>query len=205
MKKILQRSVQVVTLALFIFLFITGKVQVWMIIFLASVLLTLLFGRFYCGWLCPINTVIRPITWLKRKLKIKRKPMPTWIKTDVLRIVLLVLFLATMAFVLITGNQLPVLPLLVVLGVILSIFFDEALWHRHLCPYGTILSFSGRFSRKAVTIDADACNNCTLCARVCPANAIIKDEKHEIIKKECLVCHECERVCNQDAIAYRTT
>ncbi len=202
MKKTIQRSVQVVTLALFIFLLITGKVQIWMIIFLSSVVLTLFFGRYYCGWLCPINTVIRPITWVKKKLKIKRKKMPNWIQSDVLRIVMVVLFLLAMGFVFITSKQLPVLPILVGVGVILSIFFDEALWHRHLCPYGTILSLPGRFSRKSVKIDPEACNNCTLCSRVCPANAIIVDEKHEIVKKECLVCHECERVCNQDAIAY---
>lgn len=203
MKKTIQRSVQVVALALFALLFIQGKMQVWMIVFLASVVLALFFGRFYCGWLCPINTLIRPITWVKKKLRIKRKEMPAWIKSDVLRIVMAVLFLVAMGFVFVTGKQLPVLPFLIGAGVILSIFFDEALWHRHLCPYGTILSITGRFARKSVKIDPEACNNCTLCARVCPANAVIRDEKHEIVTRECLVCHECERVCNQAAINYQ--
>jgi ferredoxin-type protein NapH len=34
MKKTMQRIVQIVSLALFVFLFIKGKIQVWMIIFL---------------------------------------------------------------------------------------------------------------------------------------------------------------------------
>lgn len=202
MKKGIQRSVQVASLALFLVLLIKGKVQIWMIIFVSSTLLTLLFSRFYCGWICPINTLIRPISWIKKKMKIKRKKMPSWIERDILRIIVVVLFLATMAIVFITGKPLPVLPVLVGAGVILSIFFDEALWHHHLCPYGTILSITGKFSKKAVTIDAELCNNCRRCTRVCPANAIIVDEKHQIIKKECLVCHECERVCNQAAISY---
>ncbi|MFA5447039.1 MAG: 4Fe-4S binding protein [Sphaerochaeta sp.] len=203
MKKVIQRSVQVLTLLLFALLLIQGKVQVWMLIFGGSTLLALLFSRFYCGWICPINTIIRPISWVKKKLKIKRQKMPSWIESGVLRIIVLVLFLATMVFVLRTGKKLPVLPALLGIGVVLSIFFDEALWHRHLCPYGTILSAVGRFSYKSMKIEEDLCNNCQRCTRVCPSNAIVKEEKHQIVKAECLVCHECERVCNKDAIIYR--
>ncbi len=203
MKKTLQRIVQIASLALFVLLFIKGKIQIWMIIFLGSALLTLLVSRFYCGWICPINTLIRPITWIKRKLKIKRREMPSWIKSGVLRIIFLILFLATMGFVFITGKKLPVLPALLGLGVILSIFFDEALWHRHLCPYGTILTLTGRFSKKAVTIDQELCNKCRLCTRVCPTNTIVKGEKHQIVKTECLVCFECQQVCPQKAINFK--
>lgn len=202
MKKAIQRSVQVASLALFLLLVIKGRIQLWMLVFVSSTLLALLFSRFYCGWLCPINTVIRPISWAKRKLGIKRQRMPSWIEGDIPRMIVLVLFLATMAFVFKTGKKLPVLPALFAVGVLLSIFFDEALWHRHLCPYGTILSFFGRFSKKAMRIDPNACTNCLRCTRVCPSNAIVKDETHSIIKKECLVCHECERVCKAGAITY---
>jgi formate hydrogenlyase subunit 6/NADH:ubiquinone oxidoreductase subunit I len=31
----------------------------------------------------------------------------------------------------------------------------------------------------------------------------VKEEKHRIIKSECLVCHECERVCTKGAISYK--
>lgn len=203
MRKTIQSVLQVVSLLFFIFLLIKGNIQVWMLIFVSSTLLALLFSRFYCGWICPINTLIKPVTWVKRKFKIKRKEMPSWIKSDVLRIIVLLLFLGTMVFVFKTGKKLPVLPALLILGVVLSIFFDEALWHRHLCPYGTILSVFGRFSKKAMTIDQDLCNNCTLCTRVCPTNTIIKEDKHQIIKKECLVCFECEQVCPQEAIDFQ--
>lgn len=205
MKKTIQRSVQVLTLALFFLLLFTGRVQAWMIIFLGSALLSLFFSRFYCGWLCPINTMITPIRWIKKKKKVKRSKLPSWITSGVPRIITLVLFLATMGFVFTTGKKLPVLPALLILGVVISTFFDEALWHRYLCPYGTILSVPARFSKWAMTIDKEVCNNCTRCARECPANAIVKEEKHRIVKAECLVCHECERVCTQDAITYKNT
>ncbi|MFA5570146.1 MAG: 4Fe-4S binding protein [Sphaerochaetaceae bacterium] len=205
MKKTIQRSVQFLTLALFILLLITGRVQAWMVIFLGSALLSLFFSRFYCGWLCPINTLITPIRWIKKKKKVKRSKMPSWITSGVPRIIVLLLFLGTMGFVFTTDKKLPVLPVLLILGVVISTFFDEALWHRYLCPYGTILSLPARFSKWAMTIDKTACNNCTRCARVCPAHSIVKEDKHRIIKAECLVCHECERVCAQEAITYKNT
>lgn len=203
MKKVLQRTIQVLSLALFVFLLISGKIQVWMVIFVASALLAILFSRFYCGWLCPINTILRPMSHLKKKLKIKSLKTPAFFKNGVFRIIMLLAFLAVMVVVFRTGKKLPVLPALVLVGVLLSLFFEEELWHHWLCPYGTILSLPGRFAKKAMVINPSLCTNCTRCTKACPSGAIVKEEKHRIIKGECLVCHECERVCNKGAISYK--
>ncbi|NLK05561.1 MAG: 4Fe-4S binding protein [Spirochaetales bacterium] len=203
MKRVIQRIIQVLFLILFTLLVVSGKVQIWMAIFVASTLLSLIFSRFYCGWICPINTVIKPITYLKNKLKLKSLKTPAFLRNGVVRIIILIAFLAMMAMVFRTGKKLPVLPALVGIGFVLSLFFEEALWHRWLCPYGTILSLPSRAARKAMVIDPNLCTNCTRCAKVCPSQAIVKDEKHRIIKHECLVCGECERVCTKGAIKYR--
>jgi len=203
MKRTIQIIVQVLFLILFTALVITGKVQIWMAIFVASVLLSMLFSRFYCGWICPINTVIKPITYLKKKLRIKSLKTPSFLKNGVVRIIVLAAFLALMAMVFRTGKKLPVLPALVGIGFFFSLFFEEALWHHWLCPYGAILSLPSRAARKAMVIDPNRCTNCTRCAKVCPSQAIVKEEKHRIIKNECLVCGACERVCTKGAIKYR--
>ncbi|MGE4464369.1 MAG: 4Fe-4S binding protein [Spirochaetia bacterium] len=203
MKRTIQIIVQVLFLILFTALVITGKVQIWMAIFVASVLLSMLFSRFYCGWICPINTVIKPITYLKKKLRIKSLKTPSFLKNGVVRIIVLAAFLALMAMVFRTGKKLPVLPALVGIGFFFSLFFEEALWHHWLCPYGAILSLPSRAARKAMVIDPNLCTNCTRCAKVCPSQAIVKEEKHRIIKNECLVCGACERVCTKGAIKYR--
>lgn len=203
MKKTIQRTVQVLFLGLFLFLLIRGKVQVWMGIFLLSLVLSLFFSRFYCGWICPINTLLKPITFLKKKFHVGSIKTPAFLKNGVLRILLLVAFLALMVFTLRSGKQLPVLPALVAIGVFLSLFFEEELWHHWLCPYGTILSLPSRAAKRRMVIDPDLCTNCGRCKRVCPSGAIVKEEKHRIIKNECLVCHECERVCTKGAISYK--
>lgn len=202
-KRIFQRIIQVLFLALFIILLAKGKVQLWMAIFVGSTLLALLFSRFYCGWLCPINTVLRPIAWMKKKLHIKSLKTPAFFKNGVIRILMLLGFFTAMVMVFRTGKRLPVLPALVLLGVVLSLFFEEELWHHWLCPYGTILSLPARFAKKSMVIDASMCTNCNRCMKACPSGAIVKEEKHRIIKRECLVCHECERVCTKGAISYK--
>jgi polyferredoxin len=203
MKKTLQRIIQVLFLALFVFLIAKQKVQLWMALFVVSVLASFVFGRLYCGWACPINTVLGPITWMKKKLHIKSLPIPSFLAKTWVRILTLVLFITVFVFTMKTGKKLPVLPVLFGLGVFVTLFFPEEFWHRYLCPYGTILSLPSRTAKFHMTIDAEKCNNCNACSRVCPALAIGKSEKHFIKKQDCLTCMQCERVCKQKAISFK--
>lgn len=203
MKNGVQIAIQVVFLVLFAFLVVSQRIQLWMGIFLASVILSIFFGRFYCGYICPINTLIKSITYIKKKLKIKNVKYPSFMQSNVTRYIVLIAFIGVFVFSARTGKKLPVLPVLVALGVFLSTIFHEELWHRYLCPYGTILSISSKKARKTMKIDSSKCNNCGVCMRVCPAKAVFKDStSRRISGNDCLVCHECERNCKQGAISY---
>lgn len=48
----------------------------------------------------------------------------------------------------------------------------------------------------------DSCNGCTLCAKVCPANAIAGErrQRHTIDSKACIRCGACHESCNYNAI-----
>lgn len=206
MKKTLQLVLQGVFFVLFVFLTLSGRVRVWMGVFAVSILATLLLGRVYCGWICPIHTVMRGVAWIKKKLRIPSVRIPAWVTKPWVRILALGLFLAAFTFTMASGKRLPVLPALFVLGVLLTLFFSEALWHRYLCPYGTILSLPARASRRAMVIHPERCNGCGMCQRVCPAEAVEKHERqYEILKSECLVCMACSEACRQDAIRYQST
>lgn len=202
MKRTVRRMVQVLFLVLFALLVSTGKVRLWMGIFLVSVAASFLFGRIYCGWICPINTVLGPITSIKRALHIKSIPIPRFLAKGWVRISVLLLFFATFVLTMATGRNLPVLPVLFGLGVGLTLLFPEEFWHRYLCPYGTILSLTSKKSRYGLHIDPEQCNNCNACSNVCPALAIEKLEKHQIVQSDCLVCMRCQQVCRQKAIRY---
>jgi NADH-quinone oxidoreductase subunit F len=52
------------------------------------------------------------------------------------------------------------------------------------------------------SIRAEECNGCTICARSCPAEAIVGSLKqpHVVLQEKCLRCGACLDACRQDAI-----
>jgi polyferredoxin len=204
MRKTLQTIVKTALLAVFIFLTARGRIQIWMLLFAVGVLLSFVLGRIYCGWICPINTTLGFANWLKTKFKIKDRSIPDWLKQPAVRIGILVLFVAVAAISQRANRPLPVLPALVLFGFLLTLVFPEQLWHRYLCPYGSILHFPGKRARHKLVIDQEACINCGLCAKVCPTGTISKEQgQHLIHSSECLLCLSCQEACRKDAIHYR--
>lgn len=204
MKSILQILIQVIFLLLFILLIVFGKIQLWMGLFILGVIISFLLGRIYCGWICPINTVMNGITWVKNKLHIKNLKIPVFLAKPWVRYLVFGLFVAVFIFTIISHKKLPVLPALFVIGILFTFFFPEELWHRYLCPYGTLMSFPASKAKHAMFINQDQCNHCGTCLHECPSKAVAKiDDQEKIIKSDCLVCMKCVKKCNQNAISIK--
>ena len=198
-----RKMIQTVALIVFVLLIALGKMQLWMAIFGAGVLLSTYFGRFYCGYVCPINTGMELIGRHADTRKRKRKSVPEFLKKPVIRYGILGLFLATMLVVFKTGKKLPVLPALFALGTVITVFYRPELWHRYLCPYGTLLSIFSKFNQKTYEVQQEDCSKCGKCVRVCPADAYVWKDKTDyplIIKNECLQCGKCVEACPKDTI-----
>lgn len=194
--------IQLLFLSVFLGLWAVGRIQLWVFIFGAGLVLSLGVGRIYCGWICPMNTVMRGITAIKKKYKLKHLPIPkvfekTWVRASVLA-----LFFGAFAASKLLGVKVPVLPGLFLVAILLTLVFPERLWHRYLCPYGLLLSVPAKVSKRSLTILSASCNQCGVCSRVCPSNAASKkDGSHQIDKSECLSCGLCEDKCPKKAIA----
>ena len=85
--------VEVGFLFLFFFLLRSRDLQKWFLIFGIGLVGALFLGRFYCGWICPMETLFRPINWLYSKLRVKRLKVPAISKNNVFRWSILFLFL----------------------------------------------------------------------------------------------------------------
>lgn len=197
--------VETAFLALFGYLFFRGTIQVWLAVFAAGALLSLVFGRIYCGWICPMNTLFRPITWIRKKLNLKPLKTPGFMNHRAIRFIFAALFFLVMLITKRMEVELPLPAIITGFSLLVVLFFEESLWHNSICPYGTIFSFTSRSAKKGMVIDEATCISCGKCQKVCPSNAIdtLDTKKRRIRKPDCLVCHSCVEVCSAGAIKYR--
>ncbi|WP_198022712.1 4Fe-4S binding protein [Thermosipho sp. 1063] len=190
---------EIVFFVLFFWLLKNNILLKWIFIFGISLFLSLFFGRFYCGFICPINTIFKPINFIYKKLNIKRFKAP---KINVLRYVMLVAFIMLFVGTRLLKVKLNILLYVIGFATLITLFFEEEFWHKKLCPYGTLLTVGGKVAPLKLTIDEKKCVSCGMCQKVCPTNTIItlENNKRKIIAKECLMCFECEKVCPVNAI-----
>lgn len=197
----------------FLFLFIVftlnGKLQLWFGIFFLSLLGALFLGRFYCGWICPMNTLFRPISWLYTRLHLHRFSTPGFLQHPLPKYLFLFVFIAAAVFLKISGRQLPILLFLTLFAVVLTLFFEEKMWHSRLCPFGSILDISSNPARHGLRVDPQKCTGCGICEKVCPTEAIfqVPQEKRKLPSRQirnntCLTCFRCASACPVKAISY---
>jgi len=194
---------QLLFFVLFVILIKIKRPMNWMIVFVASALLSAVFSRFYCGWICPINTAMQVSEWIGRKLKIQSNQVPKALRSGVFSYVMLALTLV-LAYLNITRRvRLPFLLIMTAAGFLVTLRYTQSVWHTYLCPYGLILRLPSRFARLRMNVGSACVPGCDKCAKVCPAEAVeIDSRKVEIDPALCLVCRKCSMVCPTRAIAY---
>ncbi len=197
---------QVVFLGLFFFLLFRGNLQIWVGLWALGIAGSLVFDRIYCGWACPMSILMRIQSWIYDKLNISRKQVNSKLILNIFRSLLIAGLLAGMIAVARFGYQLNIILILVISSLGISLFFEESFWHR-ICPHGTVLSISNKFSKYRIEISEDDCTGCGICEEACPNNTISKLEGSQIRKidhRECLVCFECQKACPVDTISYQS-
>jgi len=204
--KYLAHIIRISFLALFIFLFIKGNIFIWLALFGISLLVALIFGRLYCGYVCPMNTLMIPIEWLSKKLKIQTAKIPKWLEGGYFTWISLGVSVAAM----LVGKRLfhldlPVLPLWLALSVLLTLRYKPEVFHNLVCPFGALEKTFGRFARFSKKVDPNTCIGCKLCEKVCPSMAIAvsPDSKKAVITTAlCHQCTNCSDVCPKGSTRY---
>ena len=168
------------------------------------VVLTFIFGRAFCGYVCPIGAVQELIYRLPvKKIRFSNKVIPV-----ALHFILFVTFLVlAIVFSEALLKYLGVKDFFhlstatsffyVFLTLLITSAFYYRLFCRFLCPYGMLLSLAAIKSRFKLRRTAD-CKDCGKCEKACPTNEAAETDQ----KQECYLCNRCVEACRKNAIVY---
>jgi polyferredoxin len=177
---------------------------------IAKIIGPLLFGRMWCGWACwtvmildllpftrPSGRLPRPYGWL-RYLHFGLS----------LSVVLLLIYVfgfhdgatGTLAVTwFIVGNL-----LYYAIGIVLAYTLkDNRAFCKYVCPVSVPLKITSRFSVIKIGGEADKCNDCGACVKMCPMDIRIPEYikgGQRVLSTECSLCQTCITVCTPEAL-----
>jgi polyferredoxin len=210
----LRNVVQIVFLFVFAFLLVKalfgqvlGSTVPLLIFTLITAILTLVLGRVWCGWVCPVNTVLDRIHF-KGAVERGARLSEGW------RTVKYVLLLLTLVIVILPdgpgnptqgsaqlSNQNLFIGGLVIfaLGGIVGLdAIAEHFFCRYLCPLGGAVALLSKVAPMH-RIVRNHCNDCSVCVDACPVGIIDPHLGFTSDPSECTVCLDCMTVCTSSS------
>ena len=196
-----------------------GVYTPFLITALIPIIFTVIFGRFFCGWICPATFLYELNTnlgaWLhKSGLPIGQKRFDRRIKYLVL-VIGLILSAATGSVLLaaiyppaIIGREIYYAIALGGFGVgivffVITLFFDLLVarrgFCRYLCPGGAFYSLLGRYRLLRIKREVKTCNDCKKCTAICEFEL---DPMRDDFGQECNNCTACIAICPTDALVF---
>lgn len=187
---------------------------------LIPVVVTIIFGRVFCGWICPATFIYELndtlAAWLRRAgVPLGDKEYDKRIKYLVLAMgLLLSLLLGTIATAAIyppaiIGREIYYGIAQGAFGVgavffLLTILFDLLVarrgFCRYVCPGGALYSLLGRYRLLRIQRVVEECNDCKKCNVVCEFGL---DPLQDGFGQECNNCTACIAICPTDALVFK--
>jgi polyferredoxin len=188
-----------------------------MILLFVFFVISILFRKAFCSWLCPIGTLSEGLWKLgKRCLKHNWK-FPPWADYVLrsVKYILLGLFLFAVgslspasirAFLespyglvadvkmLNFFRYMGYSTLITILVLVLLSVMVKNFWCRYLCPYGALMGLAALISPIRIRREPGRCIDCAKCAKACPALLKV-DRQIAVLSPECNACLECIAVC----------
>lgn len=166
-------------------------------------------GRSWCDWLCPRGSFEDALV-----ARISRgRWIPEVLRRTPARLGVMAVLMGFLTFQIIRlwpdpwaigGAFVLMLTLTTAVGVVLGVLYQQRAWC-YLCPIGTISNWVGK-NRRPLTLAAERCGECHLCAQNCPMQlrpAALKEQAAMAHRGDCLKCSLCVASCPTAALAFQ--
>ncbi len=171
-----------------------------------------IFGRAFCGWICPLDAVF---SYIKGREKNRKTLNPAYPAVFFLTASLLLsqpIFASYISpvsnfFRIIYSPFLGSISLLIfsgamILPIILMEILEKRFWCKNICPIGFIYGKFNKISLIGIKIDKNACIDCKACVQACPMDVEIKKYSTRIRSSNCILCGICVEKCEKNALKF---
>lgn len=187
---------------------------------LIPIIATMVFGRFFCGWICPatflyeLNTILS--LYLQRfGIKSGKRRFDRRLKYLVLAVGIAIsafsgsVLISMMYPPAIIGREIYFGAALGGFGAglvffVLTLLFDLLVsrrgFCRYVCPGGALYAILGRFRLFRIKRIVENCNDCAKCNAVCEFGL---DPLRDDFGQECNNCAACIAICPTDAMTFK--
>lgn len=185
---------------------------------LPVILLTIIMGRFFCGWMCAFGSLSEFIFLFSKKIFKFRVILSEKVDYTMKFIKYILLFGIIIFMWILDDTYLEVfdpwtafaqiskfptsikkhpLAFLALAFIIFESMFIERFFCRYLCPLGAVLTILSKIKLLKIKVDEGKCGKCKLCANNCPMKIDI--EGISAMKSgECIGCLKCFNNCKKN-------
>lgn len=183
---------------------------------LIPIVLTLLLGRVFCGWICPADLLfelaskLRAVAGIETNLQFSRLTKYAilamgavsafWLGSQVFAEIYPPRVLSGEFYLWISFGIFGAGTWFLMLLVVFEVFVSERFWCRYVCPGGALYSLLGHFRLLRIKVKVSACTRCEKCLPVCEFGL---DPMHGEMGQECNNCGLCIRACAPKALLYQ--
>lgn len=181
-----------------------------------GILLALLLGPLFCGWVCPLGTLQEGLGKVGRKIFKKRYNNMILYKYDkylrylrygvLLWVVYMTAATGKIAFEAydpyyamfnLWSSEVAISGLIVLALVVIASLFVERPWCKYTCPYGAFLGVFNLFRIFKIKRNSGTCVSCRICDGNCPMNIKVS-ESNVVRNHQCISCMKCtsEEACS---------